>query len=233
MARRRYEQYCPAARALDVIGERWTPLVVRELLLGPKRYTDLLNGLPGIAPNLLAARLRQLQESGVIRRRTLRPPAASTVYELTPLGEGLRPVLLELGQWGLQLLGAREQGQDFQPGWLMQMLETGADREAARGIRETYEFHIEGAVFHVVVDDGRVEAREGPAEDPAVVSTTDLDTFLALGSPGFTPAEAISSGKLEFEGDPEAGRRAQAILGSRLAQLGRVGDGRQPVAAVA
>src|SRR4051794_5711780 len=140
MARRTYDQYCPAARALDVLGERWTLLMIRELLLGPKRYTDLLEGLPGIAPNVLADRLRHLQTAGIVQRSSLPPPAASMVYELTPLGDELRPVLLSLMTWGLHFLGQPKPGENASPRWLLQLLEAGADLGAARGLRESYQF---------------------------------------------------------------------------------------------
>jgi DNA-binding HxlR family transcriptional regulator/putative sterol carrier protein len=233
MARRSYDQYCPAARALDVLGERWTLLIVRELLLGPKRYTDLLGGLPGIGPNVLADRLRHLQAAGVVERSSLPPPAASMVYELTPLGQGLRPVVLSLMTWGLHFLGTPKRGESSNPGWLLQMLEAGADRDAARGVRESYQFCVDGTVLHVDVDDGRVEAHEGPAHDPALVSTTDLDTFLALGARSIAPADAVADGRLEFEGDPEAAERAIRILGARLATLGESGEAVDPVRAAA
>jgi DNA-binding HxlR family transcriptional regulator len=220
MARRSYDQYCPAARALDVLGERWTLLIVRELLLGPKRYTDLVGGLPGIAPNVLAERLRHLQATGLVERTSLPPPAASMVYELTPLGEGLRPVLLSLMNWGIHLLGAPKPGESANPGWLLQLLEAGADQDAAAGIRESYQFCVDGTVMHVDVADGRVEAHEGPARDPVLVSTTDFDTFLALGARTMSPADAVASGRLEFEGDPEAAERAITILGAGLAPFG-------------
>src|SRR3712207_4223782 len=105
-SRRSYEQYCPTARALDVVGQRWTLLVIRELLLGPRRFTDLREGLPGIGPNVLAERLAQMQEDGLVRRTTRPPPAASTVYELTELGEGLRPAVQKLTKFGMTFLGA-------------------------------------------------------------------------------------------------------------------------------
>jgi DNA-binding HxlR family transcriptional regulator/putative sterol carrier protein len=223
MARRSYEQYCPAARALDLLGERWTLLVIRELLLGPKRYTDLLNGLSGIGPNVLAERLRHLQDARIVDRKTLPPPAASTVYELTPLGQELRPVLLSLMNWGLHLLGPPKPGESFNPAWLLQTLEAGADREAALGLHESYEFCIDGTVFHVDVDDGEVVAREGPARNPAVTSTTDYKTFLEIGARLVAPEDALANGALQLEGDLEAGRRAVTILGARLAEF--VGEG--------
>src|SRR5919202_4903626 len=101
-----YRQYCAVARGLDLVGERWTLLIVRDLLTGPKRYTDLLAGLPGIGTNLLATRLRELEQHGLVARRVLPPPAGSTVYELTDVGQTLEPVVLALGRWGRRLLGA-------------------------------------------------------------------------------------------------------------------------------
>jgi len=102
---KRYEQYCPMAHALDLVGDRWALLVVRELMHGPKRYTDLVEHLPGIGTNILAARLRDLEGHGVVARRTLPPPAASKVYELTDYGRELRPALRELALWGARSLG--------------------------------------------------------------------------------------------------------------------------------
>src|SRR5881398_167543 len=111
--RRSYRQSCGIARALDLVGERWALLVVRELVLGPKRFTDLRHGLPGIGTNILAGRLRELERAGVIRRRTLPPPAASAVYELTEYGRDLEPVMLALGRWGARTLGERRPEQSM------------------------------------------------------------------------------------------------------------------------
>lgn len=112
-----YGQYCPIAHSLGLLGERWSLLVVRELLHGPRRYTDLAAGLPGIGTNILAARLKELEAGGVVRKVKLPPPAASTVYELTQHGEALRPVLHELARWGARSLGPPRPG-DLGPGWL-------------------------------------------------------------------------------------------------------------------
>src|SRR5690349_17975279 len=108
MADKTYDQYCAVAKALDLVGERWTLLLVRELMSGPKRYSDLLAGTPGIATDVLAARLKKLEESSLIARRTLPPPAASVVYELTESGVALQPVLRELAKFGLPFLGKRK-----------------------------------------------------------------------------------------------------------------------------
>ena len=108
--RKHYDQYCPIARALDLVGERWSLLVIRELMHGPKRYTDLVEGLPGIGTNILATRLRDLEQADVVARRTLPPPAASKVYELTDYGRALRPAMRELALWGARSLGPPNPG---------------------------------------------------------------------------------------------------------------------------
>src|SRR3990172_1406948 len=117
MDRRAYDQFCALAVALDHIGERWTLLVIRELLLGPKRYTDLRQGLPGIAANLLARRLRTLEEDGLVRRRRLPPPAASTIYELTDRGRELEPALLILMRWGSHWMTRPAEGSVLRASW--------------------------------------------------------------------------------------------------------------------
>ena len=119
---KRYDQYCPIAHALGAVGERWTLLVVRDLMNGPKRYTDLAASLPGIGTNILAARLKELEESGLVEKRKLPPPAASTVYELTPYGHDLRPVLHELARWGARSLGPPPLDA-LEEGWLVGALD--------------------------------------------------------------------------------------------------------------
>src|SRR6478735_12030850 len=114
-----YDQYCPVAHALDVVGDRWALLVVRELMQGPKRYTDLADGLPGIGTNILAARLRDLETAGVVAKKTLPPPAASRVYDLTEYGLELKPVMRELALWGARSLGPPTADDELFPGWLL------------------------------------------------------------------------------------------------------------------
>ncbi len=127
-----YDQYCPIARALGLVGERWSLLVVRELMDGPKRYTDLVDGLPKIGTNILATRLKDLEAAGVIEKRRLPPPAASTVYELTGYGRDLRPVIHELARWGVRSLGPPPLDA-LQPGWLMHALDLGLSPLAGEG----------------------------------------------------------------------------------------------------
>ena len=138
MARRGYQQYCGLARALDVLGERWTLLLVRNLLLGPQRFTDLLEGLPGIGTNLLANRLRELKSAGLVARRELPPPAGSVVYELTPRGRDLEPTVLALSRWGAVSLGRPRRGETYRPAWLLLSLRALFQPDAANGVREVY-----------------------------------------------------------------------------------------------
>lgn len=213
MSDRAYRQFCPAARALDVVGERWTLLVVRELLYGPKRYTDLLQGLPGIGPNLLARRLKSLEAEGVVARRDLPPPAASTVYELTELGRGLQPVLETLFRWGLNFMETPAPDDTMRLGWLLGAIRAGVDAEAARGVRESYELRVDGEVLHVMVDDGTVYTGHGPARDPVLIVTSDLATFLAVASRRLDPEQALRAGLATIAGDPGALERSLRILG--------------------
>lgn len=200
MGKRSYDQYCTVARALDVVGERWTLLLVRELLTGPKRFKDLLEGLPGIGTNLLTGRLKALEEDGVLRRAILPPPAGSKVYELTGLGRSLEPVVVELSRWGSGLLGAPRGEDDLRPAWAAVALRSVFDVEAARGPKETYEFRIAGEVFHVRVEGGGAEARQGPASDPDLVVVGATESFLAVAAGHVGPEEAVGAGSIRAEG---------------------------------
>lgn len=160
--RKTYDQYCPVAHALDLVGDRWALLVIRELLRGPRRYTDLVEHLHGIGTNILASRLRDLEACGLVAKRRLPPPAASQVYELTEYGQALRPALRELAIWGARSLGPPGQAEELFPGWLANALDTVLAPVAPAG---RFEFRIGDEVASLA--DG--EAREGPLEDPDVV----------------------------------------------------------------
>ena len=167
-----YGHYCPMAHALDLVGERWSLLIVRELLEdGQLRYTDLHNRLPGCGTNILAARLKDLERGGVVRRRRLPPPAASTVYELTGYGEGLRPVMHQLAHWGARSLGAPTSADVLEPGWL-----SGALRIALPPTSATIEFRIGGEVAFVAGG----KAFSGGAESPEAVVEGDVNGFYDL-----------------------------------------------------
>jgi DNA-binding HxlR family transcriptional regulator len=214
VARRSYEQYCTMANALDIVGERWTLLIVRELMLGPRRFTDLLDNLPGIGRNLLSERLRRMEDESLVRRRELPPPAASRVYELTGDGRALGPVLTELSRWGLGRLGPPRRTQTFRPAWAMFPLSYGADREAARGLHETYEFRVEKDTFRLEIEDGRILPFAGPAERPDLVLTLTGKTMLRLLSGDLNPLDAVTSGSVAVEGPPEVLQHALALYGS-------------------
>ncbi len=164
--RRGYDQYCPVAHALDLVGDRWALLLVRELIHGPKRYTDLADNLPGIGTNILAARLRQLEAAGIITKKTLPPPAASRVYELTEYGSDLRTVIRELALWGARSLGPPTHEDELFPGWLYNAMDVVLASSAPPG---RFEFRVGDEVASIV--DGR--AQPGPVESPDVVVEGD------------------------------------------------------------
>lgn len=190
-------------------------LIVRELLTGPKRFKDLLEGLPGIGTNLLAGRLKDLEGYGVVRRATLPPPAASRVYELTELGRSLEPVVMGLAQWGLEFLGASREEDDRQPAWAMVALRSVLKAEATGETRESYEFRVDDEVFHVWVANGETEVRQGSAPDPDLVVHSDTQTLLAVAAGRMEPAEAVASGAVGMEGDLDTRERCMKMLGAR------------------
>jgi DNA-binding HxlR family transcriptional regulator len=191
-------------------------LVVRELLLGPKRYTDLQEGLPGIGPNILAARLRALEGSGLVEKRRLAPPAASTVYELTDLGGGLRPVVTALFQWGLQLLSSPGPDDTIRASYWLPAIEAAANAVAVPAdIDDVYEFRVGEETISVYAKDGELGLRAGPAESPDLVIETDVATFARLGRGELSPVEAAERGSLAFEGDEAAAERCAAIFSPR------------------
>ena len=167
-----YDQYCPIAHSLELVGERWTLLVVRELLYGSKRYTDLLDNVPGIGTNILAARLKELESAGIVEKKKLPPPFASTVYELTPAGRELRPVLHELARFGARLMGPPPPDA-LEPGWLMHALDL-ALSPLCRG--STIAFRV-GDEEASLVD---CTATPGIAADYDVLVETDATGFYHL-----------------------------------------------------
>jgi DNA-binding HxlR family transcriptional regulator len=167
---KKYDQYCPVAHALGLVGERWALLVVKELMHGPKRYTDLVEGLPGIGTNILASRLRDLESAGVVTKRTLPPPAASRVYELTPYGLELKPVMRDLALWGARSLGPPTSVDELFPGWVRNSLDMILSDSAPAG---RFEFRVDDEVASLV--DG--VAQSGPVDDPDVVVEGDPEAL--------------------------------------------------------
>jgi DNA-binding HxlR family transcriptional regulator len=190
---RSYRQFCGLARALDLVGERWAFLVVRELALGPRRFKDLLDGLPGVSTNVLASRLRQLERNGIVERRVLPPPAGSTVYELTQYGRDLEPAMLALGRWGARSLGARGE-RTLRSHWLALALKAMFRPEAADGRARSYEVRLQEGSFVARVQRRTLNVTAGTAEDPDLVLETDNDGLVALLSGAPTDAVRVVAG---------------------------------------
>jgi DNA-binding HxlR family transcriptional regulator/putative sterol carrier protein len=208
----RYQQYCVLARALDVVGDRWTLLIVRELAPGARRFTDLIDGLPGISRPLLTDRLRSLERDGIVARDELPLPAARQVYSLTDDGRALVAAMAPLMAWGLRRVGDRRPGDTFRPRWSAVSMAGLADREATKGVSETYQYVVGDVAFHFRVDDGTIEVYDGRAEDAAVVLTTDEETWADLFSGGTTYAAAVAAGTLTVSGDARAVKRLRRIF---------------------
>ena len=216
MLNHRYGQYCALARALDVAGDKWTLLIVRELVPGPRRFTDLLDGLPGVSRKLLTDRLRGLETDGVVTREELPPPAARQVYALTEDGRALARAMAPLIGWGAGRLAERRPGEEFRARWSAVAMASLADREAAIGVRETYQYLIADAAFHLVVDDGSVEVRDGRAADPAVTVTCgDEATWADVLAGRVSASAAISAGALTMSCERDSVKRLRTIVGRR------------------
>jgi DNA-binding HxlR family transcriptional regulator len=203
---RTYGDRCGIARALDVVGERWALLVVRELLLGPKRFTDLRAGLPHAGPDMLAQRLRELEQAGVVRRRTLAPPAASRVYELTERGQELEPVVLELGFWGSVApfpSGDAQIGADA----TVIALKTLFDPVAADGFGASYELRFGEQRFRLRVADGGLEVVRGEADQPDAAIETQPGTLASVLWHGRRLDDALQGGDIKIEGSRKAVNR--------------------------
>ncbi|MDQ3730147.1 MAG: helix-turn-helix transcriptional regulator, partial [Actinomycetota bacterium] len=167
-----YQEDEALAWTLDLIGERWTLLIVRDLLLGPARFTDLSQGLPRLSRNLLTARLRRLEEEGLVQRRQLPPPAATQVYEITEEGWSLARIVAPLSVWGLRRLGPELALAGFRASTFAIGMVAFADPAAAEGIDHTCQFDIDGESFHIRIEDGSIRPHRGPAAKPDVVVNT-------------------------------------------------------------
>ena len=197
---------CGIAHASDLLGQRWALLVIRELLLGPKRFTDLRAGIPDISPNVLGQRLRELEESGIVRRRKLAPPAAAQVYELTEWGRELEPAILSLGRWASGSpsfpLGA-EMGADS----LVLALKSTFDPGKADGLDATYELRLGEIPFEIAVKEGNFEAAHVEPEGPEAKIRSDPNTIASVVFGGKPLGKAVDSGKVEIDGSRQAVNR--------------------------
>jgi DNA-binding HxlR family transcriptional regulator len=197
---RTYSDACGIARALDILGERWALMTVRELLLGPKRFTDLRTGLPHASPNILTLRLRELEQHGIVRKRRLPPPAASQVYELTERGHEIAPVLDALGTWGSRLpLPGPDATMSFDAHILS--FRTLFDPARADGLEARVLLRFGERDFRAVVSGGRFEIVAGSLDDPDAVITSDHGTALAVAHGRASLDDAEAAGALTITGD--------------------------------
>jgi DNA-binding HxlR family transcriptional regulator/putative sterol carrier protein len=199
MSGRTYGSYCGIAYALELVGERWALLVIRDLILGPKRFTDLRRGLPRIPSNVLSARVKELESAGIIRRRLVPRPESGVVYELTEFGQELEDVVLRLGRWGARTLGEPRPEDTVNADSMMLALRATFRPEAARGLRASYELRLGEIVFHARVDKGALEVAEGPLPDADLTLETDL-ALRRLMSGELSPRDAVKSGKVRIVG---------------------------------
>jgi DNA-binding HxlR family transcriptional regulator len=203
---RTYGDGCGIAHALDLVGERWALLAVRELVLGPKRFTDIRGGLPNASPNVLAQRLRELEQAGIVRRRKLPPPAGSWVYELTDWGRELEPIVRSFGLWALRSpsfprdapLGADS---------VVLALGTFFDAQGAAGLSARYELRLDDDTFHAVIADQAIELGRGPAEEPDATIETDAGTLSGVLWQGRELGDALAAGEISITGDRRAAER--------------------------
>jgi len=208
MSRRSYGQFCGLVRAAELVAERWALLIVRDLLVSPKRYTDLLNGLPGIPTNVLAARLKQLEEGGVVRRRL---DDRAVLYELTEYGQELEAAVLALGRWGARMLTEPAPDEVVTPDSMVMAFRSTFRPEAAQGLTASFEVRLGEIALHVHVEDGEAHVDAGAAPAPDLVIETG-PAIKALLAGELTPAEARANGSVRLTGDPRLLDRFAALF---------------------
>ena len=206
VGKRSYDDGCAAAHALDLLGERWALLVVRELLLGAKRFTDLRAGLPGVSPNVLTQRLTELEAAAVVQRRRLPPPAAAAVYELTAWGQELEPIILALGRWGARS-PVRKPGAPLGVDSLVLSWRTMFDAQRAADFKGRVELHIATQVYHAVVRDRQLHIARGAQQDADAVLKAEVATFVALVYEAAKFNDALRDGALKVSGDKHIAKR--------------------------
>jgi DNA-binding HxlR family transcriptional regulator len=223
MKDRGYNQYCGLAYALDMVGERWTLLIIRELIAGPRRFKDLVDGLPDISTNLLTDRLKTLEQRGIVKRRVLPPPAGSTVYYLTELGQALESTLLELGKWGSQFVPPSPEGtRALHLGSYALTLKTFFQPECVQGVDEIYEVHVDNEVLQVHICDCDMQVKQGEAVKPDAIFYTDMDAYLSLLTGQLPAGEAVAGGLVRIEGDPGALDRFLILCGLPVSKAASV-----------
>lgn len=209
--KRTYEDGCATAHALDLIGERWALLVVRELILGPKRFTDLRAGLPSISPNVLSQRLEELEQAGIVHRRKLPPPAAAWVYELTPWGLELEKVIMSLGRWGARSPSLM-QGYPLSVDALVLSFRTMFSTEAAGDFTATIELRIGEDRFQAEIANGEMDLNRGAATKPDAILEASPEALIGVVYAGRKFGEAVKAGEIKVDGDKSVAKRFTTLF---------------------
>jgi DNA-binding HxlR family transcriptional regulator/putative sterol carrier protein len=204
--KRTYNDLCGLSHALELVGERWAILILRELSYGPKRFTDIRSGLPGASPNVLSQRLRELETHGIVSRRTLAPPAASKVYELTAWGQELEPTLRSLGSWAARSPHFPDSGH-FSPSSLAMNLESMFQADRAKGIESTIGLVLGDETFRVRIEGGSLEVERADADGVDALVETDPMTLIGILYYGEDVAAAEAAGTIRIEGDRKSVER--------------------------
>lgn len=200
MSSRDYKQYCGLARALELVGERWALLIIRDLSVRPRRYSDLLEGLAGIPTNVLSTRLKELEKAGIVERRVAPAPQRGIVYALSPAGQALEPAVLTLGRWGATQLDEPRPGEIVTPESVTMTLRAVFDPDAAAGLTASWEIHAGDLVLHLVVTDGKLESGVGPAPGKSDL----VITFRPDGLPSYQALiQAAKCGLVDLDGPRE------------------------------
>jgi DNA-binding HxlR family transcriptional regulator len=211
--RRDYGQFCGLASGLNVIGERWTLLIVRELLIAPARFSNLLDNLPGIGPNLLTDRLRMLVEHKVIEQLPVEGDSRGRMYRLTAKGEGLRAPVLALAKWGMDFLTEEDSKKAVRDEWGILALQSMIDYDNIPDVDETYEFKVGESSYAIEIRGGEISFVFGPVPMPDLTITCAADVFVRIGGRLLTPFQAIATGDVKVEGAPESIYRCTRMLG--------------------
>ncbi len=204
MPNRGYGQYCGLARALELVGERWALLIIRDLLVGPRRFTDLKKGLPRIPTNVLSDRLKELERDGIVERRVLPRPASATVYELTPYGQQLEDAVTRLGLWGAQSLGEPRPDEIVTADSMTIALRSTFSPQRARGKSLSFELHMGPTVrLNAQVEDGKLRVTEGAAETAADLVIEAGPAIKDVFSGDLSPEQALQQRLIGIQGDPK------------------------------
>jgi DNA-binding HxlR family transcriptional regulator len=199
--KRSYGQFCGFARAVEVIGERWALLIVRDLLVGAKRFGELQRGLPKIPTNILTTRLKELEDAGIVQRRASSRPGGGVLYELTPRGEDLESAVLAIGRWGAKMLDAPRPDEVITNDSMIMALRTTFRPAAAAGVHASYELRMGPVVIHAIVDDANLVAGAGPLPGAGLVIEAGPG-LKAVMAHEIAPNEAIAQGLVRITGDP-------------------------------